>query len=178
MRGLGRWAMKRYSSIDSMPDSPFTRKLKEQLAASRPAEKVGESPTPEAKPKRKKMQPLKLNVAEELFAAQLRDAKIPMLQQFKFIPGRNFVADFADPGMNLIVEIDGGFFVQASADDPDKQGGSHSSIGGRLRDLERNNLAALHGWFVLRFHTEQVTKTGEALATVKEFYANRKLSGE
>lgn len=67
-------------------------------------------------------------------------------RQYRYIPGRQFRADFAWPVQRLIVEVQGGVFT----------GQAHGSISGVVKDIERLNVATLHGWAILRFVPSQV----------------------
>jgi very-short-patch-repair endonuclease len=67
--------------------------------------------------------------------------------EFRFVPGRKFRADYAWPDERLLLEIDGGIYGGK---------GGHSSISGILRDMEKGNLASVHGYRVLRFTPDQL----------------------
>jgi len=90
-------------------------------------------------PKQKK-QPSEL---EESFAQLWRRFGNGMepVREYKFIEGRKFKADFAWPHKNLVVEIDGGQWSK----------GSHNTGLGKRRDAERDRLAVLAGWRIMRF---------------------------
>ncbi len=88
--------------------------------------------------------------AEEQLAAILTMSDAPLShfeREYLYIPDRKFRADFAWPDHRLIVEINGGVFG----------GRAHGSVQGILMDMERGNLATLHGWRVLRFLPKDVT---------------------
>lgn len=74
----------------------------------------------------------------------------PYERQYPYVPGRRFAADFAFLAERLLVEVQGGIaaFVR---DDGEERRGAHGSVSGVIKDLERGNLATLHGWRVLRF---------------------------
>lgn len=145
-----------------MPDGP----IKQQLTAAWEAEHGGK-PTPvTAKP----TQPAPaINVGEELFWQQLADAKIQggFEKQFKFDPNRGFEADFGHKKAKLLVEIDGGIYT----------GQAHGSITGILKGMERSNHAAMHGYRMLRFTPDQVTKEVTAIEMVKDFLARHGSKG-
>jgi very-short-patch-repair endonuclease len=91
--------------------------------------------------------------AEEQLAATLTMLGEPFSlfeQQFPYVPGRRFAADFAYPAVRLLIEIQGGL-VPFTREDGEVRAGAHGSVSGVLRDLERTNLAALNGWRMLRF---------------------------
>ena len=75
----------------------------------------------------------------------------------RFAEGRRWRFDFAWPGEKLAVEVEGGIFTR----------GRHTRGTGMLADMEKYNRAALLGWRVLRFFTDQV-RDGTAIATIKE----------
>ena len=72
--------------------------------------------------------------------------------------GRNFRWDFGWEKQKLLVEVQGGTWM-------DKSG--HNTGGGLHRDYEKNNLAVLHGYRVLYFDAEMI-KSGVAIQTIKE----------
>jgi very-short-patch-repair endonuclease len=79
-------------------------------------------------------------------------------RQYEFLEGRKYRADvaiFANPGVGLLVEVDGGLYVH----------GGHSRGAGREADLERDALAQLDGWRVLRVSPRHV-KDGRALSWI------------
>lgn len=94
---------------------------------------------------------------EETLALHIRAEKLPEPQrEFVFAPPRKWRLDFAWPEQKLAVEVEGGIF----------SGGRHGRGAGLLADMEKYNAAALQGWRVLRFFTDQV-RDGTAIATVK-----------
>lgn len=68
----------------------------------------------------------------------------------KLIKGcrRKFRADFYCPHSMLIVEINGGEWIQ----------GRHTRAVGYQNDLEKCNLAQLHGYYYLQYTYEQLAK--------------------
>ena len=95
---------------------------------------------------------------EELMALHVRAEKLPApVREFRFAPPRQWRFDFAWPEQKLAVEVEGGIFTK----------GRHSRGSGMLADMEKYNRAALLGWRVLRFFTDQV-RDGSAIAVVKE----------
>ena len=109
--------------------------------------------------------PPKVNVGEQLMKAHLGelareylDAGATMFEeQYRYVPGRLFKADFAVPSIRLLIEVQGGIYT----------GKAHGSVNGILLDNERINLAALNGWRVMRFSPQQVA-TGEAKEWVRK----------
>lgn len=85
------------------------------------------------------------------------DIPIPIFE-FKFDPDRKFKADLAYPTRNLLIEIEGGAWIS----------GRHNRGSGFIKDMEKYNIAALRGYFVLRFTPQQI-ENGQAFKTIKEF---------
>lgn len=74
----------------------------------------------------------------------LREQPVP---QYKFaLPERKWVADWAFVKSRVLVEIDGGQWVN----------GGHNRGSGRIKDMERDNWCVLHGWRVLRYTPQQI----------------------
>lgn len=84
---------------------------------------------------------------EESFAGFLRlhakDLPAPV-EQFRYVVGRKFTADFAWPNARLLVFCEGGVFT----------GKAHGSVSGILKDVERSQFAAAGGWRVFRVTSE------------------------
>lgn len=96
-----------------------------------------------------------LSHLEELFALQLRALKLPEpCREHHFAKPRRWRADFAWPTLKVMVEIEGGTWVN----------GRHTRGGGFEADLEKYNAAAMLGWAVLRFSGSAV-KSGDAVRT-------------
>ena len=84
---------------------------------------------------------------EDTLAFQLKVYKLNnFVREYKFLPDRRFRFDFADPKLKVAIEVEGGIYHI----------GGHSSITGLIRDMEKNNLAVLNGWKVLRFNNHMV----------------------
>jgi very-short-patch-repair endonuclease len=81
------------------------------------------------------------------------------------VPGRKFRADFVFPEQEVIVEIDGGLFgfrfYNKKTDRYEKRRGGHSSVSGQLKDMERSNLLAAHGWRVIRFTPQHLDENAK-----------------
>lgn len=102
---------------------------------------------------------LHMNKGEESLAFYLR-AYMPgirYLRQYKFHPKRRWRADGALPDHKILIEIEGGAWIQ----------GRHNRGKGFLDDMEKYNAAAVLGWRVLRF-TPQQAGDGSAIATIIE----------
>jgi very-short-patch-repair endonuclease len=94
---------------------------------------------------------------EIAFAAQLEQAGITgWVREYRFAPPKRWRFDFAWPEKRFAVEIEGAIWSQ----------GRHSRGSGVVGDMEKYNAAALAGWVVLRFTTEQA-ESGFALDTVR-----------
>ena len=78
-----------------------------------------------------------------------------------FAKPRQWRFDFAWPSVKLAVEIEGGTWLTKSR---------HTSGTGFAKDCEKYNEAALLGWRVLRFTSNQV-KSGHAISTVERFFS-------
>lgn len=98
---------------------------------------------------------------EEMMLLHIRAEKLPMPErEYVFARPRLFRADFAWPGHRLLLEVDGGIW----------SGGRHVRPSGFAKDCEKTNAAALAGFRVLRFTTDQV-RDGTAIATLKRALA-------
>ena len=92
---------------------------------------------------------------EEALAYQLKLSKIKFVREVLFVPGRKFRADFfIEP--NILVEVNGGLHLPY---------GGHTGKKSILRDMEKNNLAVLHGFKPLSFDSGAVY-SGSALAFI------------
>lgn len=89
---------------------------------------------------------------------QLRGAHLPEpVQQFAFHPTRRYRADLAYPPEHLLIEVDGGIWLQR---------GGHTTGTGYQRDRERDCEAVALGYTVLRV-TPAMVKRGTALRYVE-----------
>lgn len=92
---------------------------------------------------------------EEAFAVQLRAAGLPEpVREYRFAPPRRWRADFAFPELKILIECEGGGWVN----------GRHTRGAGFEADLIKYTHASLHGWTVLRFSGSAI-KSGDALRT-------------
>ena len=84
---------------------------------------------------------------EEAFAETLLQHKLPTsITQYRFASPRRWSFDFAWPDMRIVVEIEGGTWVN----------GRHSTGIGFGKDCEKYNAATLMGWRVFRFTTNHL----------------------
>jgi very-short-patch-repair endonuclease len=106
--------------------------------------------------------PRPLSEGEELMALHIRAERLPAPErEHVFHPTRKWRFDFAWPApYRIAVECEGGIH----------SGGRHVRASGFKADAEKYNEAALLGWRVLRFATEQV-RDGTAIATLKRAFA-------
>lgn len=96
------------------------------------------------------------SVGEVTLARDLRALKINFEQEYKFHPDRKWRADFFITGTNILIEVEGGVW----------SGGRHTRGKGYLGDMEKYNAAAVMGFKVLRFDTQQV-KSGLAIKQIE-----------
>lgn len=93
---------------------------------------------------------------EVTLARDLRALKIGFEQEYKFHAERNWRADFLITGTKILIEVEGGIW----------SGGRHTRGKGFIADMEKYNAAAVMGFKVLRFSTEQV-KSGSAIKQIE-----------
>lgn len=98
---------------------------------------------------------------EELMALHIRAERLPPAErEWRFHPTRMWRFDFCWPGRRLALEVEGGVWAR----------GRHTRGSGYTKDLEKYNAAAMLGFRVLRFTTDQV-KDGSAIALLREALA-------
>jgi len=94
---------------------------------------------------------------EALLGQQIEQHELPVPSaQYKFMPDRKFMADFAWPNKKVICEVEGGSW----------NGGRHVTGAGFEKDCEKYNLAAAKGWLVFRF-TSSMIKKGTAIEVLR-----------
>ena len=94
---------------------------------------------------------------EENLLFQIKAVKLPTPErEYIFAKPRRFRADFAWPDQMLLVECEGGIWVN----------GRHNRPSGFAMDAEKDNLAAEKGWTVLRY-TAGMIRTGAAIDQIK-----------
>lgn len=94
---------------------------------------------------------------ETVLVTHLRACKISFEQEYKFHQTRKWRADFLITGTKILVEVEGGIW----------SGGRHTRGKGYIGDMEKYNSAAMMGFTVLRFSTEQV-KAGVAIKQIEK----------
>jgi len=114
---------------------------------------------PRSKPKRRTSAKKERVVSEgeAALVQHLKSHKIGFEQEYKFHPTRKWRADFLITGTKILIEVEGGIW----------SGGRHTRGKGYLGDLEKYNEAAMMGFTVLRFSTEQV-KSGVAIKQIEQ----------
>jgi hypothetical protein len=79
--------------------------------------------------------------------ALCRQANVPEPEcEYSWHPERKYRADYAWPAFKLLVEIDGGLFIQ----------GGHSRGAARLYDMRKDREATLLGWRVMRYGPDEI----------------------
>lgn len=87
---------------------------------------------------------------EAVLELLLKHGKVRYLKEYRFHPTRKWRFDFAVLPLTyqIAIEVEGGVF----------SGGRHTRGQGYQGDLEKYNEAALLGWTVLRYSTQQVNE--------------------
>ena len=99
-----------------------------------------------------------MSLGEETFALHLRAAGIEGFErEYRFAAPRRWKFDFANPALMVALEVEGGTWTR----------GRHTSGKGYAADCEKYSTAAVMGWRVLRFTTDQV-KNGMALRMLRQ----------
>jgi len=99
--------------------------------------------------------PKALSPGEEGLARDLACYKVLVVREYQFDKARRWRADFAIPSKMLLIEIEGGSWVN----------GRHNRGSGMEADCVKYCTAVLRGWRVLRFTTSQVI-SGYAIDTI------------
>lgn len=88
----------------------------------------------------------------------LSGQRIKFEREYKFLPDRKFRFDFAIPSHKIAIEVEGAVW----------SGGRHVRGTGYNKDCEKYNLAACHGWRVLRYTTDMIRRNpGQVIDDVK-----------
>lgn len=105
---------------------------------------------------------MKLENCGVILEHDIKKSNLPKASlEFKFHPERRWRSDFAWPDYMLLVEIEGGIFIN----------GRHVRGIGYQNDCEKYNAAVMMGYHLLRFTSNQV-KSGYAIKTLVEFFKN------
>ena len=111
---------------------------------------------------------MKKSELEETLFLQICWAGLPEpRRQYRFYPKRQWRADFAWLPERVLVEVEGGIWLQTRTGRP--KGHAHPER--FAKDVEKYNHAALAGWTLIRV-TEAMVRSGEALD-----YVERALEG-
>lgn len=121
-------------------------------------------PIQKNKKRRSAKQSREPSVGEVLLATHLKACKIDFEQEYKFHPKRKWRADFLITGKKILVEVEGGIWMAG--------GGRHTRGKGYIGDMEKYNSAAMMGFTVLRFSTEQV-KAGVAIKKIEQLVGDK-----
>lgn len=78
--------------------------------------------------------------------------------EVRFLPDRQFRGDYVWTDARVIVEREGGIWRGGRR--PGTAGIGHSAGAAILRDMQKGNLAQLHGWLYLRYTPEQLDSGG------------------
>ncbi|MDC4995479.1 endonuclease domain-containing protein [Acinetobacter baumannii] len=119
-------------------------------------------PIQKSKKRRSAKQTREPSVGEVLLATHLKACKIEFEQEYKFHPKRKWRADFLITGTKILIEVEGGIW----------SGGRHTRGKGYIGDMEKYNSAAMMGFTVLRFSTEQV-KAGVAIKQIEQLVGEK-----
>ena len=95
----------------------------------------------------------------DTFAFQLSAVGIAYHREYKAIPDRKFAFDFYIPKRKLLIELQGGTWMQR---------GGHNTGRGIQRDVEKVNLATLNEYAIMQFTTQDV-EDGTAIDMVKKY---------
>lgn len=95
--------------------------------------------------------------AEDSLATLLRWEKLPDPErEYLFSPPRRFRADFAYPAYGLLIEVDGGGYIE----------GRHTRGAGFEKDAEKASLAAIAGFRVIHCTPKHID-SGECITWIK-----------
>lgn len=108
---------------------------------------------------------------EERFAQDLHFHGIAgWVPQGLWCPNRKFAGDFVFGRAMLVVELEGGIYGRPCPTCKRMGSPSHSSAGGIERDIEKSQLAAVHGWTLLRLGPKDV-RSGKGIEVLKQILA-------
>ena len=99
---------------------------------------------------------MKKSEAQLLLSAHLLELGVVTEYEFQFLEDRKFAFDLADPESRIGYECDGGQFS-----------GGHMRGKALEQQYEKDRLAQLHGWRVMRFTNRQILN-GEAKKWLQE----------
>lgn len=120
--------------------------------------KANRKTKPRAKPQQQEP-----SEGELILMRDLRGLGIGFEQEYKFHPTRKWRADFLISNTKILIEVEGGIWSQ----------GRHTRGTGYIGDMEKYNAAAILGFQVLRFSTQQV-KSGLAVQQIEQLVRGTK----
>jgi very-short-patch-repair endonuclease len=98
-----------------------------------------------------------MSQAEEELARHIRAVNLPEpVREYRFAPQRRWRADFAYPEQKILIECEGGLWVN----------GRHNRPAGFIKDAEKYNEAACLGYRVIRV-TPDMIRSGEAVRYIE-----------
>lgn len=98
-----------------------------------------------------------LSEGEAVLSQHLKAHKIEFEQEFQFNSERKWRADFHLVDTKILIEVEGGIWTN----------GRHTRGKGYIADMEKYNSAAVLGYSVYRYSTEQV-KSGKAIEEIRQ----------
>lgn len=117
--------------------------------------KTQSKPIAKSKPREsKKKAP---SAGEAILCRHLDALKIEYEQEFKFHPERKWRADFRIEGYPILVEVEGGVFIN----------GGHSRGKAYTNNCEKYSHMAIDGWLLIRATTDQV-KSGQCIHWIEQ----------
>jgi len=97
---------------------------------------------------------------EDHLAFQISALGLPKPErEFVFHPARKWRFDFAWPLIKVAAEVDGGTWG--------KKKSGHTTGSGFAKDCKKGHAAAILGWRILHFPTDQI-KNGQAVLVIEE----------
>lgn len=125
--------------------------------------KVSKSKANRKRKPRVKPQQQEPSEGESILMRDLRALGIGFEHEYKFHPIRKWRADFLISNTKILIEVEGGIWSQ----------GRHTRGTGYIGDMEKYNAAAILGFQVLRFSTQQV-KSGSAVQQIEQLVRGTK----
>ena len=104
---------------------------------------------------------MKIKYSTQILKKYLQQFDVELVSEFKFVPNRKFRADYAIPQWKLLIEVEGGAFIN----------GRHFRGMGAIKDMEKYNLATVYGWQLIRVSPKQFKKT-QAIEWLELFLQN------
>ncbi|ENW81328.1 hypothetical protein F909_02619 [Acinetobacter sp. ANC 3929] len=120
--------------------------------------KASRKSKPRVKPKQQEP-----SEGELILMRDLRALSIGFEHEYKFHQTRKWRADFLISNTKILIEVEGGIWSQ----------GRHTRGTGYIGDMEKYNAAAILGFQVLRFSTQQV-KSGLAVQQIEQLVRGTK----